>query len=636
MSPLNAIVTLVVTYFCLQSFYIIIQKWSTLSFNDKVTALETMNIALVVFFEAFEIIFITRYDRLLGDIMRGKLFGFKENLVNRSAKLAFFRSRKYLRNAENCVYDVNELNEINYGERLIADDWVLKRREGHDRDMTNNYGEVIGGYISDINPTGNNRNLTESHRNVIKYEGRDKNNKFGDKLIFERFSNEKYSPSIGYSVSLNRTDTGHVEGANSTEFDLNTKAERNEPNRIEFTSVNGSEYTRQTKPSEHEGEKFTMSSGEEYLRGKDDINNVNYGNSKHLSHIEDEFSRSVGDNSLQRLKNHVRGFHNFGETSSTPVNHLRFTDFLIYNHKRDKEVLEKRLCIIESLSTRIAEGVIYAAYLIKVLTFCAVCVPVVSIINYYFRDQNVANLQTSFMIYVPFTRSSLHDNIEQFIVVTLVQFAYLYLFFKLMLDLLTMVTLSYGSMRIEIDVLLDRVRDFDDRFCGSESTMVFEERSFRELYELMMKEKLKKIIEHHQMILRRVREFSDFVTYCSVYSNGIIILQLCISIFLIQSSEPSLKFKYSLACVSLVAVVAHYCEDGQMVEDKLGMIRDALYEISWHNLPVSIQKSLLLQLTRNTKPPTIGPLGIFIINRKNLSSIIRASYSYFNVLNHIK
>ncbi|XP_039294774.1 uncharacterized protein LOC120353804 isoform X2 [Nilaparvata lugens] len=452
------------TYFYLQSLYIVFKKWQTLNFTDKVTAIETVNFATITFLQAFELNFFSYYDSILHVVFRGEFFGFREGIIIKNSDHAFFRCQKYLKGGVNCVNNVNELHQ---------------------------------------------------------------------------------APRIGGRG-----------GVNGDEFGLRLRSEvRRRENNDERDQGNV------TKLSDLHGRSFS------------ELEKPEVGDEKSEATSLRNTHGAIIPNTSSKVNNNNSDCNNFVRR--------RAELFDMDVNEGDKKLFSRDLSIIEEYLNKSAKNIVYAGIPVKSICIAVNLVPIYSIINYFLKDSQIEGLKSTFMIYVPFTESYSHENIEQFMVVSVIQFVYIFLYLKLTVDLLTVALLSYGMLRTEMSLFLNRLQDFDARFC--KNYIEIDDVVMRRSWHAMLARRFDRCIEHHQEIMRRIHQVNDFVSFCGLYCNSIICLQLVVAIFMLQGNS-TLKLKYGIFSIMLVALVAYYSEEGQILENK----------------------------------------------------IIRASYSYFNILNQLK
>ncbi|XP_043485235.1 putative odorant receptor 19b [Leptopilina heterotoma] len=78
------------------------------------------------------------------------------------------------------------------------------------------------------------------------------------------------------------------------------------------------------------------------------------------------------------------------------------------------------------------------------------------------------------------------------------------------------------------------------------------------------------------------------------------------------------------------------CIPGQKLMDHSANVFYSIYEINWYEMPITVQKMLLLMMRRSLKETkiTVGTLVVFSI--ETYSSLMKMTFSYLSVLNSMK
>ncbi|XP_076256836.1 odorant receptor 85b-like [Rhynchophorus ferrugineus] len=148
---------------------------------------------------------------------------------------------------------------------------------------------------------------------------------------------------------------------------------------------------------------------------------------------------------------------------------------------------------------------------------------------------------------------------------------------------------------------------------------------------------LKSCIKYHQGLLR----YNTLVE--TTFSDGIFVQFLCsvavicltgfqMLIIEIQSVQFFLLLVYFSCMMFQVAI---YCWYGQLLMEKSDAVTSACYEIDWHRASTKNQKMLITIMERVKKPVIMRAFGFFELNLATLMKILKSSYSYFAVLQHL-
>ncbi|XP_075232977.1 odorant receptor 56a-like [Lycorma delicatula] len=120
-------------------------------------------------------------------------------------------------------------------------------------------------------------------------------------------------------------------------------------------------------------------------------------------------------------------------------------------------------------------------------------------------------------------------------------------------------------------------------------------------------------------------------------ANQCLFFLVCISLYLSIESNNNL---IQIGCICLVLIFCNvlyfYCSDGQKIIEEYDELRRCLAECSWVDKPQWFKKMLLTMMIRSTAPFHIKPFGLYIVNLENFVNVLKASYSYFNLIRTLK
>ncbi|XP_011311726.1 odorant receptor 46a, isoform A isoform X2 [Fopius arisanus] len=137
---------------------------------------------------------------------------------------------------------------------------------------------------------------------------------------------------------------------------------------------------------------------------------------------------------------------------------------------------------------------------------------------------------------------------------------------------------------------------------------------------------------HHLKILRFSKTTNNtftgsiFLQYCASS------LVLCVSVFSLSTLKPLSKEFNSLvmyvACMLVQIFI--FCD----AANESGTIADAIYEMDWTSLSTTSKKSLVLIMVRTLRPIMYSSGHVVSLSLVSFSSLLKLSYSVFNILNH--
>ncbi|RZF39708.1 hypothetical protein LSTR_LSTR003950 [Laodelphax striatellus] len=152
-----------------------------------------------------------------------------------------------------------------------------------------------------------------------------------------------------------------------------------------------------------------------------------------------------------------------------------------------------------------------------------------------------------------------------------------------------------------------------------------------------LKDFFNQIIKDHQSICSAAKMLNGKVNGITMGFMNIFGFQLCICLmFIVEAKEITLKVRHVFR-YCLVSAILFFCTiKCQKLKDKGQQLRDAVYGSSWTDKPRWLRKSLTVMMTMANKDMQISPYGIYVIDMSYMTSIVKASFTYFNVLSALK
>ncbi|XP_039277347.1 uncharacterized protein LOC120349918 [Nilaparvata lugens] len=136
------------------------------------------------------------------------------------------------------------------------------------------------------------------------------------------------------------------------------------------------------------------------------------------------------------------------------------------------------------------------------------------------------------------------------------------------------------------------------------------------------------------MAVKLVNENGSAMLY--VYQQ-MVCFELCIHMFLYLKNEGVERYQNLITALVVLLLIFNIGIFGQGLVDESDKLTRELSQCSWIDKPTWFKKSLrLMMMTAIHKPLQIKPVGLFVINMQNVSRIIQAAYSYFNVMRTVK
>ncbi|XP_071562534.1 odorant receptor 46a-like [Temnothorax nylanderi] len=145
---------------------------------------------------------------------------------------------------------------------------------------------------------------------------------------------------------------------------------------------------------------------------------------------------------------------------------------------------------------------------------------------------------------------------------------------------------------------------------------------------------ISEIVRHHLIIYKYAKTVNVIFNQVFFIQFFKSILVLCTCVFHLTShiTELSGLATFLIYTITMFVQIYIYCWSGNEVILKSISIGNAIYCMDWPLLPVNEQKDLLLIMMRSTIPITFTSSFLITFSLESYGSILKASYSAFNVL----
>ncbi|RZF33784.1 hypothetical protein LSTR_LSTR014478 [Laodelphax striatellus] len=153
----------------------------------------------------------------------------------------------------------------------------------------------------------------------------------------------------------------------------------------------------------------------------------------------------------------------------------------------------------------------------------------------------------------------------------------------------------------------------------------------------LMRSNIVSVIKLHDMICRRSSSMNrDFEMIYTIYNNTIC-FQICVCLYTSAKENDIIhKAENILHMIPLAGILFLYCFYSQEILNEGERFRTKLWNSSFVDKPRWYRSSLLIIMIRNSKELEMKPFGCYALNLKTFSVVMKAAYSYFNMLNSLK
>ncbi|KAK2576113.1 hypothetical protein KPH14_007446 [Odynerus spinipes] len=182
----------------------------------------------------------------------------------------------------------------------------------------------------------------------------------------------------------------------------------------------------------------------------------------------------------------------------------------------------------------------------------------------------------------------------------------------------------------QLEILGHRIKHLPKMF-----EEVEKDSNFTENWKIQEKRIVRELIEYHLYIYSFASRVNSVFTTMIMLQFSISTIVLCLTVYrMSKSSIASIEFIWGLSYLaSMFIQIFLYCWFGNEVMLKSTQVGDMFYEMDWvslgHNFVV---KLLPIVMSRATKPILMRSGYIILLSAESFTSILKTSYSAFNVL----
>ncbi|XP_039283634.1 uncharacterized protein LOC120351241 isoform X1 [Nilaparvata lugens] len=229
------------------------------------------------------------------------------------------------------------------------------------------------------------------------------------------------------------------------------------------------------------------------------------------------------------------------------------------------------------------------------------------------NNENLDDLPFAMFFYYPDNYKTLNTYmVAQFLICILLYIVIIHY----LLPVFTSVSLATISIIYEIKFIclrLDHLSDLRDK--GRE----------------LLKFHASALVKSHVDLANDIKSLNKCINGLAVGYMNVMALQICMYLFcLLEFDDIVTRLKYAF-CILFVIMVMSVCTSfGQRIINAGDILSWELYNCPWLEMPNWFKRSLLLMMTRSMRKMELKPYGLYVLDLRCLTSIVNATYSYFN------
>ncbi|XP_039293119.1 uncharacterized protein LOC111056235 isoform X2 [Nilaparvata lugens] len=202
----------------------------------------------------------------------------------------------------------------------------------------------------------------------------------------------------------------------------------------------------------------------------------------------------------------------------------------------------------------------------------------------------------------------------------------------------TAVYMASYTMADEFDLLFTCLEEIDQNirdFSHVKRNMKldFNYERFNSTYENQLFVFLTKIIDHHSSLYSNVELLNKRIgTLCLGTINAWTFQLFVLIMFVYDNKDTATRIKFVFLALAIIVLMIMCASIGQTISTKGEKLRRAIWDCSWVDKPEWFKKSILMMMTRSTRPLEIRPFGLYVLDLRRFAVILNGMYSYFNVV----
>ncbi|RZF46158.1 hypothetical protein LSTR_LSTR012139 [Laodelphax striatellus] len=145
------------------------------------------------------------------------------------------------------------------------------------------------------------------------------------------------------------------------------------------------------------------------------------------------------------------------------------------------------------------------------------------------------------------------------------------------------------------------------------------------------------LIQCHQKLYRNFKYCADYTAYGTLAITFPISVDTVISIYtMMKATNVKIMVNFAVACVFVNLIILFCYHNGQKIVNQNDILRQYLREVPWIDKPQWFKTSLCIMMRRANNNTEMKPYGLFVLNHESFKNIIKAAFSYGNIIYSVK
>nr|QZH55107.1 odorant receptor 11 [Achelura yunnanensis] len=171
----------------------------------------------------------------------------------------------------------------------------------------------------------------------------------------------------------------------------------------------------------------------------------------------------------------------------------------------------------------------------------------------------------------------------------------------------------------------------------SDDLKVNDKRLLSDGQQFIVRQRLKACVMQHQSALEAAAQLQTCFSVPTFAQFSVSMVIICVTAFQLASQTSNLVRLFSMGTylLNMTFQVFIYCYQGNQLSEESMEVEGAAYECPWYSYSSATRRSLLVLMTRCRRPARLTAGGFTTLSLASYMAIIKASYSFFTVLQQV-
>nr|QMS80340.1 odorant receptor [Histia rhodope] len=195
----------------------------------------------------------------------------------------------------------------------------------------------------------------------------------------------------------------------------------------------------------------------------------------------------------------------------------------------------------------------------------------------------------------------------------------------------TLVTALIAQCRCRLKLVGLALRNLNEELKADDKHIFNAEQQF------VVRRRLNRCVVQHQSALEATVQLQDCFSVPTFAQFTVSMVIICVTAFQLASQTGNLVRVFSMGTylLNMTFQVFLYCYQGNQLSEESMEIAGAAYESPWYTFSSSTRRSILVLMSRSRRPARLKAGGFTTLSLASYMAIIKASYSFFTVLQQV-